>query len=159
MEQKITEIGVLEFSQSKYRGYFITKKEVELFSRRYKIDIRFDVFHYGIEGLTDEMIMVGKACLDTINNHAIKIEQALKNYYDTEVKEMAEEMECSYLAIEDASQLAQAVVPKELLIRPLKSKIVAGLYFDCDWEEERGVGIRFDTEGNITDVGTGEIIY
>lgn len=159
MEKKVTEIGVLEFLQSKYRGYFITKKEIELFSECYEIDVRFDVFHYGIEGLTNEMIMAGKACLDTINNHAIKIELALKNYYDTEVKEMAEEMESSYLAIEDVSQLAQVVEPKELLIRPLKSKIVVGLYFSCSWDEEKGVGIRFDTEGNIIDVGTGEIIY
>jgi len=66
------------------------KKSIELFSESYEIDIRFDVFHSGIEGLTNEMVMAAKACLDAINNHTDKLVQAIKSYYDTEVKEDVE---------------------------------------------------------------------
>lgn len=160
MEQRITEIGTLEFSQSKYnRGYFTADKEIKLFSKQCKIGIRFNVFHYGPEGLTDEMLMAARACLETINNHAEMIEQWIKNYYDTEVRERAEEMGCNYVPIDDVCQLAQVVTPQELYIQPLKTNIIVGLYFTCDWDEERGVGIRFDTDGNIIKIGTGEIIY
>lgn len=159
MEQKITEIGVLDYQSKCNRGYFTTKKIIKLFSKCYEIGIRFNVFHYGIEGLSDEMVMIAKVCLDTINNNTEKIEQVIKSYYDTDVKKEAEERGDSYIAIDDVNQLAQVVTPQELFLQTLKTEIIVGLYFICDWDEERGVGIRFDTEGNIIEIGTGEIIY
>lgn len=160
MEQRITEIGTLEFFQSKNnRGYFTADKEIKLFSEQFKIGIRFNVFHYGAEGLTDEMLMAARACLETINNHVETIEQCIKNYYDTEVRERAEEIGCDYVPIDDVCQLVQVVTPQELYIQPLKTNIVVGLYLTCDWDEEGGIGIRFDTDGNIIEIGTGEIIY
>lgn len=159
MEQKVTDIGVLEFTQGQYGGYFTAKKLIRLFSASYEINIRFKVFHHGMEGLTDEMVMAAKACLDAINNQTDKIEQAIKNYYDTEVKADAEEGFCNYVKMDDISQLAQVATPEELFVEKLKTMIVVGLYFVCDWSEEKGFGIRFDTEGNIIELGTGEIIY
>ncbi len=159
MEQKVTEIGALEYSESRYGGNFTMKKSIELFSESYEIDVRFDVFHLGIEGLTNEMVMAAKACLDAISNHTDKLMQVIKNYYDTEVKEDVEGRGDDYITIDNVDQLAQVVTPKELFIQPLKTKILVGLYFICDWDEEAGMGIRFDTEGNITEIGTGEIIY
>ena len=64
-----------------------------------------------------------------------------------------------YTTIDDVNQLAQVATPKELFIRSLKTRVVVGLYFICDWDEEAGVGIRFYTDGNISEIGTGEIIY
>lgn len=160
MEQKATEIGVLEYFQSESgRGYLATKKSIEIFSQSYEIGIRFDVFHFGIEGLTNEMIAAAKACLDAIHNHTDKLEKAIKSYYDTDVKEDVEVRDGDYTTIDDVNQLAQVATPKELFIRPLKTKIVVGLYFICDWDEEAGMGIKFDTDGNISEIGTGEIIY
>ena len=159
MEQKVTEIGILEYSESRYGGNFTMKKIIELFSESYEIDIRFDVFHSGIEGLTSEMVMAAKTCLDVINNHTDKLVQAIKSYYDTEVKEDVEGRGGNYITIGNVNQLAQVVTPKELFIQPLKTKILVGLYFICDWDEEAGMGIKFDIDGNICEIGTGEIIY
>lgn len=158
-EQKVTEIGVLEYSQSSYGGNFTTTKSIELFSESYEIDVRFDVFDDGTEGLTDEMVMAAKACLDAINDQADTIEQEIKDYYDTEVREDVEGRGDDYVIIDDVNQLAQVVTPKELFIQDLKDTMVVGLYFICDWDEEAGMGITFDTEGNICEIGTGEIIY
>lgn len=159
MKQTVTEIGVLEYSQNEYGGYFKGKKPIKLFSENYEIDICFDVFQNGTEGLTNEMIKATKACLDAINNQTDKLEQAIKRYYDTEVREDAEGRGDDYMEIEDANQLARIVTPKELYIQDLKTEIVIGLYFICEWDEEGGMGVMFDTEGNICEVGTGEIIY
>ena len=159
MKQKVTEIGSLEYFQDEYGGNFKGKKTIRLFSENYEIDICFDVFHDGIEGLTNEMIAAAKVCLDVINNHADKLEQAIKRYYDTEVKEDVEGRDGDYMEIDDINQLAQIVTPKELFIQDLKTLMAVGLYFICDWDEEAGMGIRFDTEGNICEIGTGEIIY
>ncbi len=105
------------------------------------------------------MIAAAKTCLDVIKDYVDKIEQAIKTYYSTEVKETVEDQGCEYVEIDEASQFSQLMTPIELFIQPLSTKIVVGLYFTCDWDEESGIGIRFDTQGNIIRIGTGEIIY
>lgn len=155
MEQKVTDIGTLEFYQGEYGGKFTVKKFIKLFSQSYEIQIRFNVYNDGFEGLTDEMVMAAKACLDAINNQADKIEQAIKNFYDTDIKCTIEDEDGDYMEIDNISQLAQVMQPKELYVTDFK----VGLYFECDWDEEKGFGIKFDKDGNVIKMGTGGVVY
>lgn len=164
MKEKVTNLGILEFFQGEYRGGFKGKVSIKLFSEIYTVQIRFDVFNNGFDGLTDNMITAAQNCLDVINKQASIVELAIKEYYDTKVKVDSEEGFCEYIEMEDLKQLAQVMSPQELYIANLrKSKqiqdVEVGLYFDCDWDEEDGFGIKFDGNGNIVEVGTGDVIY
>ena len=109
-----------------------------------------DVFDDGPEGFTDEMVMATKACLDTINE-TDKVEQAIKDYYDTDIMpELEDDLE-----INDINQSAQYVQPKELYVTDCSR----GLYRESVWDEERGIGIVFDEDVNIEEVGDGGFVY
>ena len=151
MEQKVTEIGVFEYTESVHGGYWETKKNIKLFSKVYEINLRIDVFEDGPEGFTDEMVMATKACLDTINQ-TDKVEQAIKNFYNTDIRYTLDEQ----IEIEDINEFVRLVKPIELYVTDFK----IGLYNECDWDDEDGLGIKFDREGNIKDVGgAGGTVY
>lgn len=152
--KKETEIGTLEFVQGKYGGYFKGENYIHLFSHDYEIQVRFRVYDKGVEGLTDEMVKAAKACLDMFTGSTDDIEKKIKEYYGMDVVPISEDMD-EYNEIDSAAQLAQMMRPKELYVTSFK----AGLYFECDWDEEKGVGIKFDREGNIIEIGTGDVVY
>lgn len=152
--KKETEIGTLEYVQGKYGGYFKGKNYIHLFSQDYEIQVRFRVYDKGVEGLTDEMVKAAKACLDMFTGSTDDIEKKIKEYYGMDVVPIIEDMD-EYNEIDSAAQLAQMMRPKELYVTSFK----AGLYFECDWDEEKGVGIKFDREGNIIEMGTGDVVY
>ena len=150
MDQKVTEIGVFEFSKDKYGGYLKAKKDIKLFSQVYEITLTINLYDESPEGFTDEMVMATKACLDTINQ-TDKVEQAIKKYYDESIRYTLEED----MEINDINEFAQHIKPIELYVTDFKR----GLYFECDWDEEKGGGIKFNEEGNITRIGTGGVVY
>lgn len=164
MQEKSTELGTLEFYQGEYGNEFRGEVSVKLFSKIYNVHIRFDVFKEGFEGLSDYMIEAARNCLNVINHHHDIVEQAIKGYYDTKVKVDSEEGFCDYIEMDDLSQLSQVMSPQELYIVDLRKSglmkdVKVGLYFDCDWDEQDGFGIRFDGEGNIVRIGSGGVIY
>lgn len=151
--KKETEIGTFELVLGEYGGDFIGKKSIHLFSRNYEIQVRFNVYDEGEEGLTEEMVKAAKACLDMFTGSTDNIEAKIKEYYEMEVAPISEEGDED---IENSVfRLAQMMRPKELYVTSFK----AGLYFECDWDEEKGVGIKFDREGNIIRIGIGDIMY
>ena len=60
-----------------------------------------------------------------------------------------------YIEIDSIAQLAQMMIPKELYV----TSFSAGLYFEYDWDDEKGFGIRLDRKGNIIKMGTGGVVY
>ena len=140
--KKETEIGTLEFVQGKYGGDFRGKKRIQLFSQDYEIQLRFDVFDRGAEGLTDEMMKAAKACLDMFTGSTDEVEKKIKEYYDKEIVPIIEDRD-EYVEIDSATRLAQMMRAKELYV----TRINVGLYFECDWDEEEGFGINFDMDG------------
>ena len=99
------------------------------------------------------MVKAAKACLDMFTGSTDNIEAKIKEYYEMEVAPISEEGDED---IENSVfRLAQMMRPKELYVTSFK----AGLYFECDWDEEKGVGIKFDREGNIIRIGIGDIMY
>lgn len=152
--KKETEVGTLEFVQGKYNGNFIGKKTIHLFSRDYEIRLRFDVFHEGVEGLTDEMVKAAKACLDLFAGSTDEIEKKIKEHYDMEVVPIIEDRD-EYIEIDSIAQIAQMLRPKELYV----TSFCIGLYFECDWDEEEGFGIRFEMNGDIKEMGAGDVVY
>lgn len=151
--KKETEIGTLELVLGEYGGDFIGKKCIHLFSQDYEIQVRFNVYDEGEEGLTEEMVKAAKACLDMFTGSTDNIEAKIKEYYEMEVAPISEEGDED---IENSvSRLARMMRPKELYVTSFK----AGLYFECDWDDEKGFGIRLDRKGNIIKMGTGGVVY
>ena len=144
--KKEKEVGVLELVEGKYGGDFMGKKCIHLFSQDYEIQLRFNVY--------DEMVKAAKACLEAFNGSTDRIEEKIKEYYDRNVVPIIEDMD-EYVDIDGIVQLAQMMRPKELYITSFK----IGLYFECDWDDEKGFGIKFDTNGNIIKMGTGGVVY
>lgn len=144
--KKETEVGVLELVEGKYGGDFMGKKCIHLFSQDYEIQLRFNVY--------DEMVKAAKACLEAFTGSTDRIEEKIKEYYDRNVVPIIEDMD-EYVDIDGIVQLAQMMRPKELYITSFK----IGLYFECDWDDEKGFGIKFDTNGNIIKMGTGGVVY
>lgn len=151
IKKTIEKIGTLEFCEGKYGGEFTGWKNVCIFSQIYNIKIRFDVFEKGIEGLSDRMINGAVNCINLICDKTDVIENIIKDYYDTEVKERAEDDFCDYIEMDSLAQLSQVMKPVEMYVVELgrEKRVKVGLYFDCDWNEEDGFGIKFDGEGNI----------
>lgn len=152
--KKETEIGTLELVLGKYGGNFIGKKCIQLFSQDYEIRLRFDVFNEGAEGLTDEMVKAAKACLEVFAGSTDEIEKKIKEYYDMEIVPIIEDRD-EYIETDTIAQLAQMMRPKELYV----TSFCIGLYFECDWNEEEGFGISFEANGDIKDMGTGDVVY
>lgn len=151
MDQKVTEIGVFEYCQGKYAGYYFkAKKVIKLFSQDYEINLTINVYDEGPEGFTDEMVMATKTCLDTINQ-TDKVEQAIKKYYNESIRYTLEED----LEIDDINEFARLIQPYELYVTSFK----IGLAFECVWDEEEGIGISFDREGNITEIAGTGVVY
>lgn len=162
--QKETEIGVLEYIEGEYGGNFAVKADIWIFSREYTIDIRFNLYHYGPEGLTEIMIKAAKNVLDIFQNNIEVVETAIRAYYETEPKEFAEDGLYDYIDIKSAEQLAQVMKPVELYIPRFKTyqevqDVKVGLYFECDWNPDEGFGIRFNGNGDILKVGRGDVVY
>lgn len=152
--KKETGVGVLELVEGKYGGNFMGKNCIHLFSQDYEIKLRFNVYDEGAEGLTDEMVEAAKACLEVFTGSTDEVEKKIKEYYDMEVVPIIEDWD-EYVEIDSIAQLAQMMRPKELYITSFK----IGLYFECDWDDEKGFGIKFDTNGNIIKMGTGGVVY
>lgn len=152
--KKETEIGMLEFVEGKYGNDFLGKTHIRLFSQDYEIRLRFDVSQKGIEGLTNEVVKAAKACLEVFTGSTDEVEKRIKEYYDMEVVPIIEDWD-EYVEIDSIVQLAQMMRPKELYVTSFK----VGLYFECDWDDEKGFGIKFDSKGNIIRMGTGGVVY
>lgn len=162
--QKETEIGVLEYIEGEYGGNFTGKTDICIFSHEYTIDIRFKLYRYGPEGLTEIMIKAAKNVLDIFQNNIEVVETAIRAYYETEPKEFAEDGLYDYIDIKSASQLAEVMKPVELFISKSKKyekvqDVYVGLYFECDWNPDEGFGIRFNGNGDILKVGRGDVVY
>lgn len=160
MEKKYIEgIGELKSEMNSLFG----KINISIFSEKYEISIRFLVYDESFMGLTEDMITMAKKCISELNNNSKSIMENIKSYYDDEVKERYEDGFCDYVEMNDYSDLSQVMVPKELFIKEIykrepNSKVYSGLYFECDWNDE-GFAVRFDEQGNVVQMGTGEIIY
>ena len=152
--KKETEIGILEFIEGKYGSDFLGKACIQLFSHNYEIRVRFDVSGKGPESLTDEMVKAAKACLEMFTGSTDELEMKIKEHYDRSVVPIIEDRD-EYIEIDSIAQLAQMLIPKELYV----TSFSAGLYFECDWDEEKGFGVRLDRKGNIIKMGTGGVVY
>lgn len=152
--KKETEVGMLEFVEGKYGNEFIGKACIRLFAQSYEIRLRFDVFDEGPEGLTDEMVKAAKACLEVFTGSTDEVEEKIKEHYDRRVVPIIEDRD-EYVEIDNIAQLAQMMRPKELYI----TSFSAGLYLECDWDDEEGFGIKLDRKGNIIKMGTGGVVY
>lgn len=158
-DRKIKDIGTLKYCRHSYIG----KAAIALFGAAYEIDIRFKVYDEGEHGLTENMTMAAGNVLNTLRTDREKVQEAVKAYYDSEVRELAEDGRCDYFVFHDAGQLKQVMEPKELYLVDLERNgsvqaVKAGLFFECNWDDE-GFGIRFDGEGAILRMGSGAIIY
>lgn len=103
--------------------------------------------------MTDEMVKAAKACLDLFAESIDEIEKKIKEYYDIEVVPIIEDRD-KYIEIDSMAQIAQMLRPKELYVM----SFCIGLYFECDWDEE-GFGIRFEMNGDIKEMGAGDVVY
>ena len=159
MNKKITSLGVLEFYQGKYGNGFTGKVNMNLFSKSYSVNIRFDLYDNGFDGLNDEIVTAAQNCLNAINNQTNEIEQTIKDYYDDVAKYRAAEGWCDYIEMDDLNQLAQVMKPEEFYISGNPSRIHVGLYFICDWDREYGCGIAFDKNGNILEIGADDVVF
>lgn len=83
-----------------------------------------------------------------------ELEMKIKEHYDRSVVPIIEDRD-EYIEIDSIAQLAQMLIPKELYV----TSFSAGLYFECDWDEEKGFGVRLDRKGNIIKMGTGGVVY
>jgi len=152
-------VGLLEYDGDAYIG----KLGINIFAHDYEVDIRFRLYDAGPDGLTSELIIAFQNCLNVLKNQTIKILYAIMEYYNEDVKENAEDGFCDYIEMRDYNQLSDVMTPKEIYIVNLSDteivrNVRVGIYFECDWNDE-GFAIRFDGDGNIVKVGTGDILY
>lgn len=160
MNDKIIEgIGVLKYEDDCYMG----KMSVNFFSRIYEICIRIDIFDAGPDGLTKELTRATQNCIQILNSETNKVMEAIFEYYNEEVKDRADDGFCDYIEMADYNELFQVMTPIELYVVNLNDSsivedIKAGLYFKCAWNDE-GYAIRFNGNGKIVRMGTGEILY
>lgn len=159
MEKLIDGIGVLEDDGTALTG----KININIFDISYDISIRFRLYEEGFEGLSSELLLSAQNCLKMLKNNPQKITDIIKEYYDTEVKESADDGYCDYIEIVDSNQFASIMKPVELFLKKVRGgksleDICMGIYFECDWNDE-GFAIRFDGNGNWVKSGTGDIMY
>lgn len=135
----------------------------KIFGSSYDIKLRFKVYDKGFDGLSTELLLSARNGLDILNNHPEKIMDLVTEFYQTEVKEMADDGYCDYIEIKDGNQFSDIIRPEEFFLKIVGndnslSDIYMGIYFECDWDDE-GFAIRFDGEGNFIKMGTGDILY
>lgn len=161
MENKEIEgIGLLKYHHESYMGEI----NVRIFGMEYTIRIRFMVYDKGEQGVTEPMIRAALNVLNVLKEKGDEIQFEIKNYYDLEVKELADDDKCDYFVFNDTAQLKEVMVPQELYITDLQRNgniedIKVGLFFMCNWDEDEGFGIRFNGNGIIKKVGSGSVVY
>lgn len=145
------------------RGFVTKKINIGIFGGFYEINLSFRVYENGFEGITPELISKSSIYLENIDSEMDKVMHAIMEYYQTEVREMAEEEDCDYIVMEHINELEQVVIPKELFftvvnIRRPNAYIKYGMVFDCDWTDD-GLAVSYGEDGNIKEVGTIDILY
>lgn len=147
-------------------GSYMGNTTIDIFGHTYEIGIRFNVSNRGEAGMTEQVIAAARNVLYTLKHNREELQEALKAYYDSEVFELAEDERCDYFDFDSSDELCEVMTPKELYIVDLRKTgqakdVEVGLFFECTWDEYEysGVGIRFDGEGTMLEVTTGDMIY
>lgn len=161
MENKeIAGIGLLKYHHESYIG----KTNINMFGVIYSIKIRFMVYDKGELGVTEPMIKAAINVLNVLQKENDEIQIKIKNFYDSEVKELADDDKCDYFIFDSPNQLKEEMTPQELYITDLQRSgktedIKVGLFFICNWDDEEGFGIRFNGNGVIKRMGSGSVVY
>lgn len=139
--------------------------EINMFHRQYTIDVLFYIER------TDEgkIIPIKQPVIEAyhdffkyINDRIKEAEDAILEYYRSEVKERFEEGYYEqYTEITNLEELVEQnkIVLKNVLFgfyNKRKKRVRYGLLFDCEWNIDDGLGIRYD--GNIAEIGTSDVV-
>lgn len=137
---------------------------INLFKQEYEVSLIFRLRNDGsLDTITPLMIEVANHYIHQITSKLEEATMILKNYYENDVQEMAEEGFYDYITIEDISDLSNVLKPTQILIKDVKRNdgnvsVFLGLIFQCDWDED-GFVIKYDENGNVDEIGTTDIIY
>ena len=138
---------------------------INMFHRQYEVDILFytDKTKDGdILPIEEPVIEVYHDFFKHIDDRIKEAENAILEYYKSEVKEQFEDgLYDQYVEITYPEELAERkqITLKSALFgfyNERKGKVKYGLLFDCDWDVDDGLGIRFD--GNIVEIGTSDVV-
>lgn len=160
MESKnFGKLGVLVLD----RGFVSKKINLGIFGDFYEINLSFRVYEKGFEGITPELIRKSSIYLENIESEMDKVMHAIMEFYQTEIREMAEEGYYDYIEMDHINELQQVVIPRELFFTVLNigkpnEYIKYGLVFDCEWTDD-GLAVSYGEDGNIKEVGTLDILY
>lgn len=157
--REIVGLGTVTFD----KGSIIKELEIELFETHYNINLRFQVYEKGFESMTTNLITIAKEYIENISLEMEKVAQEALNYYQSEVKEMAEEGYCDYVELNNMNDLKLMINPVELYFTEVhtgkpNAYVNYGILFDCKWSDE-GFAISYGKDGNIAEVGTGDVLY
>lgn len=148
--------GVIEFDY-----YWEGSTEIEIYGKRRTIKLSID----GDDGgeFQDEQ----KTAFTNFNSRKKELlelaEIEIYKYYLSvyeEIRDMVGESADDVAPhINNKEDISRIVTPKELLVRTVHNNGIRriGLLFECTWEPEHGLAVRFENE-NITEVGFQDII-
>lgn len=127
----------------------------------YQISLRIVPFKQGegFEGLSQKLLNYVTNCISTLQSRQEYLLSEMFRYYDEEIREEYENCDVEYKEIHTVGELLQMLTPKEVyFFGGDKTGIYGGFYCEWNWNYE-GFGIRMDEDGNIMEMGTGEVIY
>ena len=155
-------IGELEIEDG-----LAVKKDViiNMFNQQWKIDVQFDIDESDdgeIMPIEQPVIEVYNDFFQHINDRIKEAEEAILKYYNSVVKERCEDgYYDQYIEITKPEELAER---KQIALQSVvfgfynkwKKTVRYGLVFDCEWNIDDGLGIRYD--GTIAEIGTSDVV-
>jgi len=138
---------------------------INMFHQQYKVDVLF----YTDKTEDGVIIPIEQPFIDAyhdffkhIDDRIKEAENAIFDYYRSEVKERFEDgYYDQYIEITNPEALAER---KQIILKNVhfgfynkwKKTVRYGLLFDCEWNIDDGLGIRYD--GNIVQIGTSDVV-
>ena len=128
---------------------------ITIFGKQYKVDVSIQYLEEKEEEweLSEQLIDYAKKFLNGINSYLEKATYEIEQYYNTTIREEAEEGFCQYIEIEDSNSLSLFLTPYVLRITRFDEKLsMIQLIFQCDWYEDEFM-VKYDKDCNIKEVG------
>lgn len=133
---------------------------IKMFGRQYTISFIFRLRESGGSAcITPEMVAAAKKFSENINVKIAEATKAIRHFYETEVKDRAEDGFCEYSKLCTSADLCKVVKPSRIYIDDVNdaNEVFLGFIFECSWNKD-GFAIRYDSDGNIVGVGTAAIM-